>query len=346
MNSIVYLQGIGVSKYFKVGNRTDFLKSLKHSSLPKLKLEELFLRYQAGKPCAPEGFHDINDFFAERGIGEWSGLFLDTSWYKHTYFVGCAGTKNQSYFFKVFKKSGDAEQEANKLEKIRPNFSSGFRIPDIIHRGENILVTNYIEPYGHPKPTNAREAILESINKSGRASSRPLDALLNDFKYSLELIKQTGLLNDHLFEASLIDKFSLDKSLRYSQSLCHGDLTPWNTFRDKENKTVLVDTERVDIRAIYTDLFHYEFQTKAMSRCCFYKIEKIMSPIVETLSMDYSKVATLALLYLCEEIVIDSHELLNRRNNSNLIIRALTRKMNWAKNLIQHFDPLALTPHE
>jgi len=112
----------------------------------------------------------------------------------------------------------------------------------------------------------------------------------------------------------------------------HGDLTPWNAFRDDRGHIAIVDFERCGWHVPFYDLFHLHIQTAAVfhNRALF--PDKICTEIARTTGVSGEQIYLWLLLYLLDYL---HSELINQFVNQykNPI---LGKKQKISLALIQH----------
>lgn len=246
------------------------------------------------------------------------GFFLDTSWYKDSYFVGCIACGCSQYFVKCFKVNGETEKERDNQRLVSNIYNEYFCFASIDYLDNYIisyeLIPNNGEQCSFDYMWNAAAVIYKLTSAEGKRVF--LSELSRDLSASLKVIDLPEDIISHVDSAIL----QLNSSaVSIPCVFCHGDYTTWNSVVDIDNPSqkYLVDYERASDRVIYTDIFHL-FTQKSCLELEDVDFMKKLTQLSNEMEMPLDYIASSYLGYLMEELLENLEEWRNGKNHIQL----------------------------
>jgi len=341
-----FKKGIGVSQYIIVGDGLKFLPQISFYTGLRLVLEKNAIKYSFHQPVKSTKENlkihkalDLIERFLCTTLGKWSGFFLYTSWYKDTLLIGCAKGQSEPYFFKVFKQESYAQKEQVHMEKLSSLYGRWFQIPQVIECSKSFFVLSFVNRCARVKKQAACQLLATAADnwkKKPAGGSASLVSLLEKFQDLTAHLNYAGFSktkNNNIVETihgQLATQWS-----EYPLYLTHGDMTPWNMYLTSSDKIALVDSERVGLRSIYTDLLHYHIQQKAMQRFAPGSAVFFIHYLCRWTNIKQDEAKAYSILYLLEELCQDAQNLINF-NGQQALVRAFARKLSWLKTIIKN----------
>lgn len=337
--NVFSMTGLGnTAKYLVIGNGISLFRYTTPFNRLRTILESIYLhsaflfrRYEYVEiETLNSSLQQLTDIFGEDS----KGFFIDTSWYKQTYYVGALICNGEMLFIKSFKKKIDADEEANKAEIFKTLSNGIFRTATLRHKHNNIVAYELLNHKG--KRASANELLGLIVKLCEKANRDSYLAILSE-KIELDLLMHDELekvLGVHFSKFCKAVQLFLNDVGLLPFSLCHGDFTVWNTLKDVNNKICLIDYERVSERVAFTDIFHMVIQPKCLN--CESSVPDDIVSIVDNILLNSENTAIeLMSAYLLEELSIDirdivdgiENQLLNRivKSKSIMFINAIDR---------------------
>lgn len=350
-NSFFCSKGFGSAKYIVVRNGLSFLPIIAFYRGIRLFIEKNFILLSSKILNSPAVCNDqinyalqiIDEILFQSNCVNWNGLFLDTSWYKKTVLVGCAGIGTQMFFFKYFKTIESAHDEVVRMEILSKLYGHCFAIPKVERLYGSLIVFSYLPRIAWPARKEGKELIENAMLATSQDFKRQkasFEKLVSSFSYKIDMFKKAGLSRGQT--AGFLRKIRdglLSNINVYPVQLAHGDMTPWNMYRTKNNQMALVDSERAGLRVIYTDFLHYLAQPHAMSCACIRSSEYYIRELQRAFSLSLNTAIITVCIYLAEEIAYDLLEIEHNRS-SKILHRALIRRYSWLTSILDSVNNL------
>jgi hypothetical protein len=303
------LLGAGQGKYFDLNSGLDLYKNINKYTGVRYLVEIIFLRVSRlilGRVASADPVFSRFEVFRRELSGVQRGFFLDTSWYKDTFFIGSVATENEKLFVKYFMFSGLAKAESDNCKKISKIYGSYYSFSESKLISDCILVCPLIENSGGQSNYHymfySALAYYGSLEKGlNRRSLKELClAVLSELGGIDKLPDLAAGIEENLDRMSLSDD-SLEVCF------CHGDYTTWNTVVSDKGTLFLVDFEHCAEKVLFSDVFHLATQKS------FLEDRKVdIVALIDEVSLAANESAEFILGYfkgfILEQLCCDLHE--------------------------------------
>lgn len=243
-------------------------------------------------------------YFGMRYGGIKSAYFLLTHWYNRKFFAGPVETENgQCFFVHMCKNSDDALLMERQEEFVRHHFGTSFTIPKVLDATtEGLVLTEWLShEQGRVSLEDLSESIMDwavDIFHAHQNSKQPVDNLV---------MLDMPILLEKLGASKLWPRITatLNRYRQVSVVPVHGDLTPWNAFRDQRGGIALVDVERCGWHVPFYDVFHMHVQTAAVFHNQAVFPDQVCTEIARTTGVSGDQIYLWFLMYLLDYMHAD-----------------------------------------
>jgi hypothetical protein len=281
-------------------------------------------------PAVQAAWSRVSDAFPDMT----SALLIYTGVYKRTVLCGIVAAP-RPFFIKVFADLTEHEAEEHRLQMLGQIAPSSVLLARAEFEQDGIVAYELLER----SKRRASQSMLENVALEVGLNSYHASRQSGDNKYEdwQEIVRAMRRL---LTEFGLVipDKMvSRLNELNPPQMIAHGDFTPWNAFPSREGRLAVIDYERVDRRAPFTDAWHLATQPLAL-RGKRALPAVLLARVRDVAECDDSTVLGWYCAYLVQELNQDASDWVVHKRHNKPLRQLITAKTILLEDAISRVD--------